>query len=108
MQLSRLQNLIVKTLEDAQAEDIVVLNVRRLTPVTERMIICTGRSLRHLHAIAEHVVTVAKKHKQHPRSLEGHISTEWILVDLSTIVVHIMTAKTRKIYDLEKLWQSES
>lgn len=105
MTIAKLKKLVVTTLDNAKAEDITVLNVRKLTTVTDIMIICSGRSTRHVKAIAEQIVTDIKRHKLKPLGVEGTDSAEWIIVDIGDIIVHIMLPTTRKYYNLEELWQ---
>lgn len=97
--------LIKATLDDIKAIDIVTLDVHKQTSVTDFMIICSGRSSRHVKAIAEDVMLKMKEHDLPPLSHHGFESGEWALVDFGYIVVHVMQADTRAFYDIEGLWQ---
>lgn len=104
MEMTALHELIVKTLEDYKAEDIISLDVKALTSVTDCMVICSATSKRHAHALSDHLVTKAKSTGTRPLSVEGELTNEWILVDFGDIVIHIMLPEIRKFYSLEKLW----
>lgn len=105
MQTNDLQALALKTLDDLQAIDTTVIDVRSLTCITDLMIICTGRSTRHIKSIADNLVAQAKKHQVAYLHTEGDETSDWVLVDLGDIVVHIMLATARRFYNLEALWE---
>ena len=101
---------LIKTVEDALAElkakDVVRIDVRELTGVTDYMIIASGGSNRQVGALADNVIEKVKDGGLRPLGVEGKESGEWVRGDLGDIVVHIMQPATRQFYDLEKLWQS--
>lgn len=105
MQTKEVQALAIDALEDLKAIDITTLDVRGLTSITDIMIICTGRSNRHVKSLADNVVKAAKKHKLSYINQEGEQAGEWIIVDLADVVVHIMLSDTRSFYKLEDLWE---
>ena len=100
----RLLEIVIAALEDIKGVDISVIDVRGLTSITDRMVIASGTSTRHIKALAENVVLEAKRHGFAALGVEGEETTGWILVDLSDVVVHIMMPETREFYALEKLW----
>jgi ribosome-associated protein len=105
MQTNTLKQLVLDALNDLKAIDIVVFDVRELTTVTDLMIICAGRSSRHVRSLANEVVIKAKsQHVKYIRT-EGERESEWIIVDLADVVVHVMQQQTRAFYHLEDLWQ---
>ncbi|MBA2653824.1 MAG: ribosome silencing factor [Gammaproteobacteria bacterium] len=104
METTDLLNLVVQTLEDNKAEEIVSLDVHDLTTVTDWMVISSANSKRHAHALGDHVVTKVKSQGLQPLGVEGENQNEWLLVDLGSIVIHIMLPEIRKFYSLEKLW----
>ncbi|MBF7053237.1 MULTISPECIES: ribosome silencing factor [Halomonas] len=99
-----LKTLAVDALEELKAKDIVQLDVSRLTSVTDLMIIASGTSTRHVAALAQRVVERAKEQGLQPRGVEGEAGADWVLVDLGSLVVHVMLPETRQLYDLERLW----
>jgi ribosome-associated protein len=103
-QAGRLLEIVIAALEAIKAVDIRVIDVRGLTSITDRMVIASGTSTRHIKALAENVVLEAKRHGFAALGVEGEDTTGWILVDLSDVVVHIMMPETREFYALEKLW----
>lgn len=104
MQLEEMQKMVIDALEDLKAIDITVLDVSEQTSVTERMIIASGTSSRHVKGLADNVMIEAKKAGCPALGSEGEVDAEWVLVDLGDIVVHVMKPETRDLYDLEKLW----
>lgn len=100
----RLLEIVIAALQDIKGVDIRVIDVRGLTSITDRMVIASGTSTRHIKALAENVVLEAKRHGFAALGVEGEDTTGWILVDLSDVVVHIMMPETREFYALEKLW----
>jgi ribosome-associated protein len=97
---------VTHALEDMKALDITALYVNPLTSIADWMIICTGTSTRHVKAIADKLVETMKHQGHQPLGVEGQQEAEWVLVDLNTIIVHVMLAQTRDFYALEKLWQA--
>ena len=99
-----IKNLAINALEDMKAKDIVCLDVKPLTSMADYMIVCSGTSNRHVKSIANQLVEDSKKAGHQPAGVEGESGSEWVLVDLIDVIVHVMLPDTRKFYDLEKLW----
>ena len=100
----RLQAIVTAALEDIKGIDIEVIDVQGLTSITDRMVIASGTSSRHLKALADNVVVKARENGFTALGIEGESDAGWILVDLADVVVHIMMPDTREFYALEKLW----
>ncbi|WP_304641111.1 ribosome silencing factor [Pseudomonas sp.] len=106
MQNDDLAKLVENALEELKAKDVVRIDVKELTSVTDYMIIASGTSGRHVKSLSDNLVEKAKAAGRRPLGVEGQDSGEWVLVDLGDVVVHIMQPATRQFYDLERLWQS--
>lgn len=104
MHIDALKTLVIDALEDLKAQDIAVLDVSRLTSVTDLMVVASGTSSRHVAALADNVVQAAKEQGIPPLGVEGENGADWVLVDLGNLVVHVMLPETRQLYDLERLW----
>jgi ribosome-associated protein len=108
MQVEELRDLAVKALEDMKAQDVKVLDVRGKTSITDFFIIASGTSDRHVKSLAETVAFQAKQAGEAPIGMEGVEEGEWALIDLNGVVIHVMQAKVRDFYQLEKLWEVDS
>ncbi|MEN2751975.1 ribosome silencing factor [Psychrobacter sp. FBL11] len=98
--------VVENTLEDMKAKNITVINVEDLTDVMERIVIAEGTSKRHVRAMADSVGAEAKQADFMPLGREGGTDSDWTLIDLGAVVVHMMTPAAREFYDLEGLWSS--
>lgn len=101
----KLLDVVTAALDDGKAEDVKVLDVRKLTSIADFMVVATGRSSRQVKALADRVVEAARKRKVRPIGTEGEETSEWVLVDLGDVIVHLMQPETRGFYQLEKLWE---
>ena len=99
-----LTELVLDALDELKAQAVKTMDVRHLTTVTDVMIIATGRSARHVRALAESVVERSKRAGIPPLGREGEAAGEWVLLDLADVVLHVMQPEVREFYDLEKLW----
>lgn len=102
-----LKQFVVDKIEDLKARDVVVLDVQEQSNICDYMVICSGTSKTHVKAIAENVVVEAKQANIPPLGVEGRESSEWVLVDLGDVVLHVMQDQTRDFYQLEKLWSEQ-
>ncbi|SHK72607.1 ribosome-associated protein [Marinobacter antarcticus] len=105
MQAEQLKDLIVHALEDVKAQDISVIDVRDRTSVTDYMVLASGTSNRHVRSLADSVATDAKEQGVRVGNVEGGGGSDWILVDMGDVVVHVMMPATREFYDLERFWR---
>jgi ribosome-associated protein len=106
MKAEAIKDAVIAALENLKGKDIAVLDVRKLTGITDYMVICSGTSNRHVKALAENVEIELKKNGHPPMGTEGIQVSDWALVDLGDVVVHVMTSESRAFYDLERLWST--
>lgn len=104
----QLQELVIDALEDFKALDIHQIDVSGQSPLTDLFVIASGSSLRHIKSMAENLIVKAKEAGCQPLGVEGDRQSEWVLVDLNDIIVHLMLPQTRAFYNLEKLWEASS
>jgi ribosome silencing factor RsfS/YbeB/iojap len=96
---------VVAALEDMKAVNVKVMDVRKVTDMSDCMILASGNSDRHVRSIADRVVERAKAAGFRPMGTEGERDGEWVLVDLNDVVVHVMLPRVREFYALEELWE---
>jgi ribosome-associated protein len=104
MRVDRMVKATVDALEDIKGHEIVVLDVRRMTALFDRVIVVSGDSSRQNKALANNVQEKLKALGATVHGIEGADSGEWILVDLGAVIVHIMQPAIRQYYNLEELW----
>lgn len=105
MEVEELKNVILSALDDLKAKDVTVIDVHDRTSVTDYMVIASGTSNRHVKSLADNVAVEAKNNGHRPLGSEGAAGSDWILVDLGEVVVHVMMPATREFYDLERFWK---
>ena len=104
MRLDKLSKATVAALEDIKGRDIVVLDVRKLTSLFDKIVIASADSARQAKAMSDNVQKKLKAAGGRVHGVEGESVGEWILVDLGAVVVHIMQPVVRQHYNLEELW----
>jgi ribosome-associated protein len=95
-------------LEDAKAEDIVTIDLGGRSTVADGMVVASGRSNRHVGAIADQLVQKLKEAGHRDLRIEGLTQADWVLVDAGDVVVHIFRPEVRSFYNLEKLWSEHA
>ncbi|MDX1380249.1 MAG: ribosome silencing factor [Xanthomonadales bacterium] len=100
-----MEQIVVSALEDLKAADIRVIDVTGKSPLTDRLVIASGNSSRHVKSMADKLVRRAREAGVVPLGVEGEREAEWILVDLNDVIVHLMLPRARAFYNLEKLWE---
>jgi len=104
LQGKALQAFVIDKLDDTKGQDIVALDVQGKSSITDCMIICTGTSTRHVMALAHNLVQEARAIGLKPFSVDRQAVTDWLVVDLGEVIVHILQEESRQLYELEKLW----
>jgi ribosome silencing factor RsfS/YbeB/iojap len=99
-----LKAVVLAALDDMKALEVKVLDVRGLTDVADTMVIASGTSDRHIRAVSQKLVEKTKAAGFRPHGVEGQQNSDWILIDLNEMVVHVMLPRVREFYGLEKLW----
>ncbi|MEL5848085.1 MAG: ribosome silencing factor [Candidatus Igneacidithiobacillus chanchocoensis] len=99
-----LRDLSIAALDEHKAIDIQSIDVRQQTDITDYLIVASGNSDRQLRALAEAVVDKARSEGVRPLGTEGASGSDWMLVDLGDVVVHLMRPETRDFYQIERLW----
>lgn len=107
MDTQAIQKLAVDFLEDHKARDIKVIDVAVISDVTDVMVLASGTSKRHVKSLADNLAVYCKENNVSVFGSEGQESSEWVLVDLGDVLVHVMQEETREHYELEKLWDIE-
>ncbi|WP_367718733.1 ribosome silencing factor [Nitratireductor sp. GISD-1A_MAKvit] len=94
------------SLEDSKAENIISIDIQGKSPLTDHMIIASGRSHRHVAAVADHLIRSLKEAGLGTAKVEGLASADWVLIDTGDIVVHVFRPEVREFYNIEKMWQA--
>jgi len=104
LQGKALQDFVIDKIDDLKGQDIIAIDVKGKSSITDCMIICTGTSTRHVVSIADHVVQESRAAGLLPLGVEGEATADWVVVDLGDVIVHVMQDESRRLYELEKLW----
>jgi ribosome-associated protein len=96
--------LVIARLDDDKSEDIVSIDLRGKTSIADFMVIASGRSQRHVGAIAEHLIEALKAAGVKSVRIEGQPACDWVLIDANDVIVHIFQPEVRSFYNIEKMW----
>ncbi len=103
----RLLAFVLAKLEDAKAEDIITIDLKGKTAIGDYMVIASGRSQRHVSAVAERLITELKDGGFGRARVEGQPHCDWVLIDSGDVITHIFRPEVRSFYNLEKMWSAE-
>jgi len=98
---------IVSLLDDAKAEDVVTIELAGKSSIADYMVIASGRSDRHVGAIADQISKRLREIKYATVRVEGQPTNDWVLIDVGDIVVHVFRPEVREFYNLEKMWTAD-
>lgn len=103
---SRALDIVLASLDDSKAEDIVSIDIRSKSSLGDHMVVASGRSHRHVAAAADHLIKALKDAGLGLPRVEGLASADWVLVDAGDIIVHVFRPEVREFYNIEKMWQA--
>jgi ribosome-associated protein len=99
--------VILKSLDDSKAEDLVSIDITEKSSLGDYMVVASGRSHRHVSAIADHLVEDLKAAGGRDLRVEGTPHCDWVLIDAGDVIVHIFRPEVRSFYNIEKMWLAE-
>jgi ribosome-associated protein len=104
---NRLLKVVLDTLDNAKAENVVCIDLRGKTSIGDDMVLATGRSQRHVGAVADHLIKNLKDEGFGRARVEGMPHCDWVLIDAGDVIVHIFRPEVREFYNLEKMWSAD-
>ncbi|MEP9378605.1 ribosome silencing factor [Aquabacter sp. CN5-332] len=96
--------LVLARLDDDKSDDIVSIDLRGKTSIADYMVVASGRSQRHVGAIAEHLIEGLKAAGIKQVRVEGQPACDWVLIDANDVIVHVFQPEVRSFYNIEKMW----
>jgi len=105
---SGIEELILTRLEDDKAQDVVFIDIKGKSPVADGLIVASGRSGRHVGAMADHLLRALKDAGYGKCRIEGMPSADWVLIDAGDVIVHLFRPEVRSFYNIEKIWSIDS
>ena len=106
LDVKSLAEAVLASLEDDKAEDILVLDLEGKSTLADQMIIASGRSARHVSALADHLQRKIKEQGGKRARVEGLPNADWVLIDTGDLIVHLFRPEVREFYDLERIWMT--
>lgn len=104
---SEMLALVLESLEEDKAEDVVSIDLTGKTPIADHMVVASGRSQRHVGAVADHLLRRLKEAGFGNAQVEGMKQGDWVLIDGGDVVVHVFRPEVREFYKLEKMWSAD-
>ena len=105
---SAIEELILTRLEDDKAQDVVFIDIKGKSPVADGLIVASGRSGRHVGAMADHLLRALKDEGYGKARVEGMPHCDWVLIDTGDVIIHLFRPEVRTFYNIEKIWSVEA
>jgi ribosome-associated protein len=102
-----LETLVLKRLDDEKAQDIIFIDLKDKSSVADALVVASGRSHRHVGAIADHLLRALKDAGHGKAKVEGLPACDWVLIDAGDLVIHLFRPEVRSFYNIEKIWSVE-
>ena len=106
--ITAVQDLILARLDDDKAQDVVFIDLKGKSPIADGLIVASGRSQRHVGAMADHLLRALKEAGHGKCRIEGMPSADWVLIDTGDVIVHLFRPEVRSFYNIEKIWSVDS
>ncbi len=103
----QIEQLVKTSLDDDKAENIIAIDLTGKSAIADTMVIASGRSQRHVSAIADHLLRRLKSGGQKGVTVEGLEAGDWVLVDAGDVIIHIFRPEVRNFYNIEKMWMMD-
>ncbi|MCB9992264.1 MAG: ribosome silencing factor [Hyphomicrobiaceae bacterium] len=100
-------DVVLESLDDAKAEDVICIDMTGKSPMSDYMVVASGRSHRHVGAVADQLARALKDNGFGTARIEGQSACDWVLLDAGDVVVHVFRPEVREFYNLEKMWQAD-
>jgi len=101
-------DLILSRLDDDKAQDVIFIDLKGKSPIADGLIVASGRSQRHVSAMADHLLRALKEAGYGKCRIEGMPSADWVLIDTGDVIVHLFRPEVRSFYNIEKIWSVDS
>ena len=106
--ITAVQDLILARLDDDKAQAVVFIDLKGKSPIADGLIVASGRSQRHVGAMADHLLRALKEAGYGKCRIEGMPSADWVLIDTGDVIVHLFRPEVRSFYNIEKIWSVDS
>ena len=105
--IAALEEMLLAKLDDDKAQDVVFIDLKGKSPVADGMIVASGRSHRHVGAMADHLLRALKEEGYGKCRVEGLPHCDWVLIDTGDVIIHLFRPEVRQFYNIEKIWSVE-